>query len=317
MEYKRKLFIGSSSEELELAKKAKEVLDNDFDVVIWNESVWEKSVFKINESFLDSLLKATLKFDFGLIIGTNDDEVKVRRVKKMQPRDNILFELGLFIGKLGISKCAFIVDEKISIPSDLKGITLARFKNSDSNSFEEAVRKVKDSFISTSDIDVNVFPSTTLAYVYYENFIKPTCRYLIDDGHSYNGNHYDKYKVLIVVPDKITEDVNLQIEQLKRKIKTQSDKFNYNGRPRTFNVEVEIKNDVLRIVDFPTIISGINYTLSHLIPDDFNQKNGDYINILNRELRKFMKTLKKLILDNGFDEIVTIVRESEVINKNN
>lgn len=316
MEYKRKLFIGSSSEELELAKKAKEILDNDFDVVIWNESVWEKSVFKLNENFLDSLLKATLKFDFGLLIGTNDDKVKVRNKTKMQPRDNILFELGLFIGRLGISKCAFIVDKNINIPSDLIGITLARFQNVDSNSFEEAVEKVKVFFINNLDLDVNVFPSTTLAYVYYENFIKPTCKYLIEGGHTYNDKRYDKYKVLIIVPDKITDDVNLQIEQLKKKIKTKSDKFEYNGRPRTFNVEVEIKNETLRIVDFPTIISGINYTLSHLLSDDFSKKNNDYINILNRELRKFIKTLKKLILDNGFDEIVTIVRESDVINRN-
>lgn len=312
MEYKRRLFIGSSSEELKLAERAKKILNVDFDVTIWNESVWEKSVFKLNDSFLNSLLKATLKFDFGLLLGTKDDKVKVRGVTKMQPRDNILFELGLFTGRLGISKCAFLVDEKIDILSDLKGISLAKFKYDDSDSFEDEVLKVKDFFLNNTDLDVNFFPSTTLAYVYYENFIKPACKYLIESGHSFNGKHYEKCSVVIIVPNKITDDVNLQFDVLKSKIKTKSDKFNYSGRSRVFDVEVDIKDDILRIIDFPTIISGINNALSHLIPEEFSCRNDDYTNILNRELRKFIKTLKKLILDNDFDEIITIVRESEM-----
>ena len=36
---KKKLFIGSLSEELKLAEAAKALLDKDFDVTIWNESV--------------------------------------------------------------------------------------------------------------------------------------------------------------------------------------------------------------------------------------------------------------------------------------
>ena len=108
---KRKLFIGSSTEELALAEKARDLLQSDFDVTIWNEKVWDTTVFKINQNFLSDLLKASLQFDFGILIGTNDDKVMFRGKEVMQPRDNVLFELGLFTGRLGTSKCAFLIDK--------------------------------------------------------------------------------------------------------------------------------------------------------------------------------------------------------------
>src|SRR5690554_8158172 len=97
---KKKVFIGSSSEEIETAKIVQKLLENDFEVVIWNENLWDKSVFKLNSNFLHDLLKAPLKFDFGILIGSPDDKVEVRGKEYLQARDNILFELGLFIGKI-------------------------------------------------------------------------------------------------------------------------------------------------------------------------------------------------------------------------
>jgi predicted nucleotide-binding protein len=119
---KKRIFIGSSSEELGLANAAKSILERDFEVTIWNDSVWDTSVFKINNNFLNDLLRASLQFDFGLLIGTTDDEVKYRGDSVMQPRDNVLFELGLFIGRLGLSKCAFVIDKELKVLSDITGI---------------------------------------------------------------------------------------------------------------------------------------------------------------------------------------------------
>jgi predicted nucleotide-binding protein len=41
---KKRIFIGSSSEELGLANAAKSILERDFEVTIWNDSVWDTSV---------------------------------------------------------------------------------------------------------------------------------------------------------------------------------------------------------------------------------------------------------------------------------
>lgn len=310
---KKRLFIGSSSEELKLAEKAKAILSADFDVTIWNEKVWDTSVFKINQNFLSDLLKATLQFDFGILLGTNDDKVEFRGQVMLQPRDNVLFELGLFTGRLGTSKCAFLVDKEIKLLSDFGGLSLAVFENGNDNSFENAVKQVKDLFLSSSDDEINFFPSATLASVYLENLIVPTCRYLIENnGFELDGTKYRKCKLYIIVPDKINNDVNLQFERLKSSIDTKNVSFKYAGRPRNISIDTQIKDETIVFIDFPTIITGINYAISNLLPNDFNKLSPDYDSILERELRRFITTLKKLLIKHGFDEMVVVKRENEL-----
>lgn len=188
----KRIFIGSSSEELRLAEQAKKILEKNtnYQVTIWNENMWDKAVFRLNNSYLNDLIRATLHFDFGILIGTKDDKVIFRGSEEIQPRDNVLFELGLFIGRLGLNNCAFLVDEEIKILSDVKGISLARFKEKDSDSFNNAVLSIRESFDRQNDSDINFFPSSTLAAVYYENFIKPTCSHIINNGGLLDKNGY-------------------------------------------------------------------------------------------------------------------------------
>lgn len=310
---KRKLFIGSSTEEIKLAEKAKKILDMDFDVTIWNERVWDTAIFKINQNFLSDLLKASLQYDFGILLGTVDDKVMFRNEVVMQPRDNILFELGLFTGRLGTSKCAFLIDKEIKLLSDFNGLTLAQFDKKNKNSFGIAVNQIKEFFLSSIDDEVNFFPSATLASVYFENLISPTCRFLIEnDGFNSKGTHYKKCKVSIIIPEKINKDVNLQFERMKGSISTENVSFKYAGRPRYISIETQIKDDTLVFIDFPTIITGINHAIANLLPSDFNQLNADYNSILDRELRRFITTLKRLLIRHGFDEMVVVKREGDL-----
>lgn len=310
---KKRLFIGSSSEELLLAEKAKAILSSDFDVTIWNEKVWDASVFKINQNFLSDLLKATLQFDFGVLLGTNDDKVEFRGQVLLQPRDNVLFELGLFTGRLGTSKCAFLIDKEIKLLSDFGGLSLAIFEKGNEKSFENAVKQVKDLFLASSDDEINFFPSATLASVYLENLIVPTCRYLIENnGYELDGKKYKKCRLSIIIPNKINDDVNLQFERLKASIETKTVTINYAGRPRNISIDTQIKDDTLVFIDFPTIITGINYAISNLLPNDFNKLSPGYSSILERELRRFITTLKKLLIKHGFDEMVFVKRENEL-----
>jgi hypothetical protein len=310
---KKKLFIGSSSEELKLAEQAKLILEKDFDVTIWNENIWDTSVFKINQNFLSDLLKATLQFDFGILLGTNDDKVTFRGKDVLQPRDNVLFELGLFTGRLGTTKCAFLIDKEIKLLSDFGGLSLAQFEMGNSDSFNSAVNQIRDLFNSSSDDELNFFPSSTLASVYLENLIVPICRYLIENGgFTVNDRHFKKCIVKVIIPDRINEDVNLQFEKLKSSFEVESVSFKYAGRPRYINIDTQIKDETLEFIDFPTIITGINYAISNLLPNDFNKLSPDYNTILERELRRFITTLKKLLIKHGFDEMVEVKRETDL-----
>jgi hypothetical protein len=118
-------FIGSSTEGLEVAKKLKELLSSDLSIVIWNQD----EVFGLGDATLEALEGAVLEYQFGIFVFTPDDEIHVRGETKRVARDNVLFELGLFIGKLGRHR-AFVVNpgkRAIALPSDLLGITTAIF----------------------------------------------------------------------------------------------------------------------------------------------------------------------------------------------
>lgn len=306
---KKRIFIGSSSEELELANAAKSILERDFEVTIWNDSVWDSSVFKINNNFLNDLLRASLQFDFGLLIGSTDDLVEYRGDIVLQPRDNVLFELGLFIGRLGLSKCAFVIDKELKVLSDISGITLARYEKNDVPSFVNAISQVIELFRNQIDSDINFFPSSTLASGYFENLLLPTCKYIIEkDGFEYGGTKYNDCKIKVIIPQRLDSDVNLQFAQLKRGFQTQNVSFEYAGRPRNISLDTEIKDDKLIFVDFPTTLSGINYAISNLLPNDFNSMSSDYDAIINREIERFIYTLKQLALRNGIDSLIQIER---------
>lgn len=84
---KPRIFIGSSSEGLSVAKRVKDFFQNDYDCFLWSDDI-----FKNNESFLETLVKSASLFDFGFMIFSADDEATIRDNHFETPRDNILFE---------------------------------------------------------------------------------------------------------------------------------------------------------------------------------------------------------------------------------
>ena len=106
-----------------------ELLAHDASVTVWNQG----TVFGLGNSTLESLEKAVLTYDFAVFIFTPDDAINTRGVTKSVARDNVLFELGLFIGRLGRNR-AFVVNpgnNAISLPSDLAGIGTATYDPSE------------------------------------------------------------------------------------------------------------------------------------------------------------------------------------------
>lgn len=118
-------FIGSSSEGLEIARKLQELLRDDLDSVVWDQG----TTFGLGDATLESLEQAVLQYDFGLFVFTPDDELHTRGQVKNVARDNVIFELGLFAGKLTRHRALVVHPrgEAIALPSDLKGITTATY----------------------------------------------------------------------------------------------------------------------------------------------------------------------------------------------
>jgi len=130
------LFVGSSSEGLQIAEAVQVALDQVCEVELWTQGT-----FGLMQGALESLVMALPRFDFDLLVLTADDLTVSRGSEKAAARDNVLFELGLFIGSLGRDRTFMLYDRtnKPELPSDLAGITAATFAPHTSGNLQAAL----------------------------------------------------------------------------------------------------------------------------------------------------------------------------------
>ena len=62
--------------------------------------------------------------DFGVAVVMGEDVTRSRGEQKSSPRDNVIFELGLFMGHLGRERTVVVSPRKMDLkmPSDLLGL---------------------------------------------------------------------------------------------------------------------------------------------------------------------------------------------------
>ena len=100
------IFIGSSTEGLDVAREVELQLQGDAITTIWKDGV-----FGLGSGTLESLMSILDQFDFAAMVLSPDDLIESRSQSYASPRDNVIFELGLFMGKLGRGR-VFIVHEQ-------------------------------------------------------------------------------------------------------------------------------------------------------------------------------------------------------------
>lgn len=121
---KSRVFIGSSNEGKYLAQAIQLGLQDEADPELWSQGI-----FRLGEVPLETLLRVPEEFDFAVFLFSPDDVKTMREQTKPAVRDNVLFELGLFLGRLGRERSFFVRprNEDLHLPSDLKGITSAEY----------------------------------------------------------------------------------------------------------------------------------------------------------------------------------------------
>lgn len=123
---KVRLFIISSIEALAIAR----IVENAFEHDAISVHLWTAGCFKVAGYTIDDLEKAVDASDFAVAIAHADDIVESRDGTWPAPRDNVIFELGLFMGRLGKDR-AILMEPRgkdVKLPSDLAGITTIAYK---------------------------------------------------------------------------------------------------------------------------------------------------------------------------------------------
>jgi len=311
---KPRIFIGSSTEGLQIAQIIKKRLNHNFDCVIWNDG----EVFGENSSYLDSILKAASMFDFGILLATKDDKLDKRSKSFDVPRDNIIFEFGLFIGRLGKNR-AFVINEKdVELPSDLLGNQISSFERENDPQNSISLKNTLDKFeriISEKfrQQELGLLPSTGIAIGCFDNFLVRLCKELLEQRQiTLNGTTFTKFEVIIVLPNNLQHD-------MMGKAKLYYHKHNYidhdfapkGGRPLWTTYSLEKKDEgILVIADMPTTLSALYDAIVLYLKKGNIGRSKEMELIEARELNNFKLALMSLISENDIvKEYVQFVQE--------
>lgn len=299
-----RIFIGSSSEGYLIATMIRNLLSDIADCTLW------KDIFELNKSNFENLSSQIALYDYALLVATADDVTISRKKKSGSPRDNILFEFGLFAGGLGRSRTFYVVEKKSKIPSDLFGVSLPQIlkvtaKKHDA-SIIDCVSQIKKHIQNKEEaFDLSFIPSTAIAYGYFINFVERTVERLLEDKQQekiFNLQNNTEFKIkslrfTILIPNDLTDNMFNKVKAKRLKDGWQKLKVDPKDvRDYDFSIDIsKAKEGLLHLVDIPLTLNAVNkaielYAKKEHIGKEVKEKLLEY-----REIRNFKRTLEYLI----------------------
>lgn len=293
---KPSVFIGSSKESLGVARQFKRLLEP-FVVC----TIWDDGFFALNDSTFDALLKKSALYDAGIILLTKDDTSLIRGKKKITPRDNTIFEAGLFYGRLGKGRTFLVVEDGVKLPSDIIGITVQYFKKGRSNrrdSIEVVAIKLTQAIKEAySKHHFGLLPSTALAVGYFYNFVKPIANEIARSGRVRDcdtGKEYEIDRLSVHIPNDNTLDVCSLIATKSRFCRWHEGHVLRDGN-RSFNVRFSLKARKAIINDIPSTLSVVRAVIDKVFSDGAIGVNENVKIAMRRELENFEHAVSDLI----------------------
>ena len=123
---KPRIFLGSSGQQEKLLQALTRGLQDIADVEPWT------TVFNPGVSTLERLVELTREVDFAAFVFAQDDWTTkgaspATATGEAAPRDNVVFEAGLFGGVLGMRRTFILHANGAKLPTDLLGLTSVRY----------------------------------------------------------------------------------------------------------------------------------------------------------------------------------------------
>ena len=134
---KPRIFLGSSGKQAELLEAIARGLEDVAEVEPWT------TTFNPGRGTLDRLVELSREVDFAAFVFAQDDWTTGDAAEPGQasPRDNVVFEAGLFGGALGMRRAFILHATDSKLPTDLLGLTSVRY---DPDSSADEVRAINE-----------------------------------------------------------------------------------------------------------------------------------------------------------------------------
>jgi hypothetical protein len=248
---KPSVFIGSVSESIWIAEQAQFYFDKE----IFEVDAWHQGVFQLTKTSggtannAEQLKNFTDIYDFAIFIFSPDDNLvsqyrkdKLGKYKKaLATRHNVVFEFGLFLGRIGAKRSFILFDDNSKdfiedFFTDLKEnindteeiidddvdnsnkfrLELYQYKGTDRqieseeqrkkefdyDDFKTQVEKIQKRMVKTfKGYDIGFLPSTSLAIGYYKNFLNIVIENIFDVVSN---------NISVSVQEKIDEEPQIQ-----------------------------------------------------------------------------------------------------------
>lgn len=318
MKLKPSIFIGSSSEGLDVARAVEHHFDKYADVDVWTEDV-----FKLNQSYLESLLNAANLYDFAILVLTPDDILTSRNVTTPVARDNVIFEHGLFLGRLGPRRTFIICEESIKVLSDFSGISISKFRKRGDGNLTAAIKKacsqIKKAMKKNFEYaELSYLPSTPIAIGYYENFVSKICASIQDrnfkiidrNGKIMKDIDYDSLAttLTIIIPDDLSYVEKERLKMIVKKKKLSQIIVHTEYRDFPFYVRGDFeKENTLELFDIPTTLLSSRKAIELILRKPYIGYDIDEKKLEKREIRNFKIVIDYLLTKNfgkNYDELV-------------
>jgi hypothetical protein len=304
---KPKVFIGSSTPGLKVAENVEDNLSSSFECFLWNDpNIWEENV-----SNFHNLLRMVAFFDFGVFVATADDLTIIddKNDKKIviEPRDNVILEMSLFVGAMGRGKSFLLVEEGIKLPSDFNGIVVNLFRRNDRNSIIGACHKVIDKIHENSQLAyLTLYPTTSLAINYFMNYIYGLVENISKEriAKFYLCKRYD-FILKIVLPNDLKGSVNEKAAHFYIRHGFKEKRIRTKYRRQSVWLKPYFKREPKKVFyNMPSTLSGIGDAIEMILSKDFYGRTKMQELIEQRELNNFRKVLQMKIDENPFAKLM-------------
>jgi hypothetical protein len=141
---KPRIFLGSSGKQAKLLQALTRGLEDVAHVEPWTTS------FNPGTTTLERLLELAREVDFAAFVFAQDDWTTSSppvsdpaRPGQASPRDNVVFEAGLFGGALGMRRTFILHASGSKLPSDLLGLTTVRYESTTATEMKVVNEKLR------------------------------------------------------------------------------------------------------------------------------------------------------------------------------